>query len=62
MHDNVPALPSYPFFLGGGLFCFFWFFLDRVSLCIPGCSVTHSVDQAGLDSEIRLPLPPECWD
>jgi hypothetical protein len=38
------------FFLRGGvLFCFcFLFFQDRVSLCIPGCPGTHSVDQAGL--------------
>jgi hypothetical protein len=30
----------------------FWFglvFPDRVSLCIPGCPGTHSVDQAGLE-------------
>lgn len=32
-------------------------FWDRVSLCIHGCSGT-SVDQAGLEQEIRLPLPP----
>jgi hypothetical protein len=35
------------------LFCFvlvwFGFFLDRVSLYIPGCLGTHSVDQAGLE-------------
>jgi hypothetical protein len=34
------------------LFCFVLFcfvlFSDRVSLCSPGCSGTHSVDQAGL--------------
>jgi hypothetical protein len=29
------------------LLCFV-FFLDRVSLCSPGCPGTHSVDQAGL--------------
>jgi hypothetical protein len=27
----------------------FFFFLDRVSLCSPGCPGTHSVDQAGLE-------------
>jgi hypothetical protein len=32
-------------------FCFF--FLDRVSLCGPGCPGTHFVDQAGL--ELRNP-------
>ena len=39
---------------------FFFFFLgggegarDRVSLCIPGCPVTHFVDQVGL--ELRNP-------
>ncbi|XP_063143218.1 UBX domain-containing protein 11 isoform X11 [Rattus norvegicus] len=31
---------------------------DRVSLCSPGCLGTHSVDQAGLNWEICLPLPP----
>jgi hypothetical protein len=30
-----------------------FFFLDRVSLCSPGCPGTHSVDQAGL--ELRNP-------
>jgi hypothetical protein len=32
---------------------FFFFFLDRVSLCSPGCPGTHSVDQARL--ELRNP-------
>jgi hypothetical protein len=32
---------------------YFLFFRDRVSLCSPGCSGTHSVDQAGL--ELRNP-------
>jgi hypothetical protein len=43
------------FFWGGGVFCFLFFlvFWDRVSLCSPGCSGTHSVDQAGL--ELRNP-------
>jgi hypothetical protein len=40
------------------LFCFG----DRVSLCIPSCPKTYSVDQAGL--KLRdlpgLPLPPKC--
>jgi hypothetical protein len=37
------------------LFCFVFIFVfrDRVSLCIPGCPGTHSVDQAGL--ELRSP-------
>jgi hypothetical protein len=37
-------------------FCclFGWFFKDRVSLSIPGCPRTHSVDHAGLEIiEIR---------
>ena len=35
-----------------------------VFLCNPGCSGTHSVDQAGLElTELHLPLsPPKCWD
>jgi hypothetical protein len=32
-------------------------FSDRVSLCSPGCPGTHTVDQAGFNSEILLPLP-----
>ena len=41
---------------------FFFCFQDRVSLCSPGCPGTHCVDQAASSSEIRLPLPPKCWD
>jgi hypothetical protein len=36
-------------------FLSFFFFWDRVSLCIPGCPGTHSVDQAGL--KLRNPPP-----
>jgi hypothetical protein len=32
-----------------GFFFFFFFSRDRVSLYIPGCPGTHSVDQAGLE-------------
>jgi hypothetical protein len=31
------------------LFCWFLVYRDRVSLCSPDCSGTHSVDQAGLE-------------
>ena len=41
--------------------CLFLFF-ETGFLCSPGCPGTHFVDQAGLDSEICLPLPPKCWD
>jgi hypothetical protein len=41
-------------------FFLFMFFQERASLCSPGCPVTHSVDQAGL--ELRNLLPPKCWD
>ena len=37
-------------------------FWDRVSLCSPVCPGTHSVTRLASNSEIRLPLPPECWD
>ena len=47
---------------GQSFFFFFFFFFDKVSLYSPGCLGTHSIDQVGLESEIRLPLPPECWD
>ena len=30
-------------------FCFVCFFQDRISLCIPGCPGTHSVNQADLE-------------
>jgi hypothetical protein len=39
------------------LFCFV-FYRDRVSLCSPGCPVTHFVDQAGL--ELRNPPASAC--
>jgi hypothetical protein len=42
--------------------CLFVCFQVRVSLCSPGCPGTHSVDQAGLNSEIHLSLPPKGWD
>ena len=37
-------------------------FQGRVSLCDPHYPGTCSVDQAGLNSLIRLPLSPERWD
>lgn len=39
---------------------FFFFFLNKVSLCSYGCPETHYVDQD--DLELRLPLTSECWD
>ena len=59
--SQVPGHLTATFFRGGEnhnplsfclvLFCFvlFLFFRDRVSLCSPDCSGTHSVDQAGLE-------------
>ena len=38
------------------------FFWDRVSLWIPGCTETHSVDQAGQLMLFGLTLLPKCWD
>jgi hypothetical protein len=35
------------------LFCLFFVFRDKISLCSPGCPGTHSVDQAG--PELRNP-------
>ena len=42
---------SFVWFLGLFLFLFWCCccFQDRVSLCSPGCSGTHSIDQAGLE-------------
>jgi hypothetical protein len=37
------------FVMANSFFFFFLVFLDRVSLCSPGCTGTHSVDQAGLE-------------
>ena len=40
----------------------FIFFNVRISLCSPGCTGTHSRDQASLELiGLCLPLPPECW-
>ena len=36
--------------------------LFRVSLCSPGCSKTHSVDQVGLEFRDLPASAPECWD
>jgi hypothetical protein len=34
-----------------------------VSVCSPGCSGPHYIDQAGLElTEMLLPPPPECWN
>ena len=48
--------------LGFVLLCFYT--RDRVSLYnSPGCLITCSVDQTGLElTETHLPLVPECWD
>jgi hypothetical protein len=63
--------PVYDYFRELTCWVFFFFFggggrgggevRDRVSLCNPGCPRTHFVDQAS-NSEIRLPLSPNCWD
>ena len=37
-------------------------FVDSVSLCIPGCPGTYSVDQNSLILIRDQPLFPECWD
>lgn len=48
---------AYLLFPGFSIRILFIFFLDRVSLCISGCSGTHYVDQAGLElTEIYLSL------
>jgi hypothetical protein len=61
--EQVLALPGMPGILGLDqqewllfiiILFLFLFFLDRVSLCSPGCPGTHSVDQAGL----KLRNPP----
>jgi hypothetical protein len=43
--------------------CLFCFVLRHAFLYRTGCLGTASVVQAGLSlTEIRLPLPPECWN
>jgi hypothetical protein len=49
----VQSLCTHKIFLSFFLSFFTFIFLDRVSLCSPGCPGTHSVDQAGL--ELRNP-------
>jgi hypothetical protein len=36
-------------------------FLDRVSLCSPGCPGTHSVDKAGLELRDSPAFVSESW-
>jgi hypothetical protein len=48
-----------PLFLFVCLFVFILVFHDRVSLCSPGCSGTHFIDQAGL--ELRNPPASASW-
>ena len=52
---GITAVVSSPdsLFIYSFIHSFFFFFGDRVSLCSPGYSGTHSVDQAGL--ELRNP-------
>ena len=52
------------FFFVFVLFCFVLFFRDRVSsVAWEPVLELALVDQAVLElTEIRLPLPPECWD
>jgi hypothetical protein len=56
---SLPVIYIYIFFFWFGLvlvmviYLFILVFRDRVSLCIPDCPETHSVDQAGL--ELRNP-------
>lgn len=39
------------------------YFLGRISVCRPGLTGTHYVDQTGLElTKIAYPMPPECWD
>jgi hypothetical protein len=40
----------------------FYLSWDRAYLCSPDCPWTHSVDWAGFNSKVHLPLLPECWD
>jgi hypothetical protein len=55
-HRHIQRPISQAIFIFIIIIIFFFFFLvfrDRVSLCSPGCSGTHFVDQAGL--ELRNP-------
>jgi hypothetical protein len=53
MHSRESLIIIFFLFFVYFLFFVFFVFRDRVSLCSPGCPVTHSVDQAGL--ELRNP-------
>ena len=41
--------------------CLVWFF-ETGFLCVALAVLELTADQAGLDLEIYLFLPPECWD
>ena len=58
MYGKVGSVPWHLNYLL--LFIFMYFFILRHH---PDWFETHSVDQADLKlKEIRLPLPPECWE
>ena len=59
---TVFFFPLYLFYFC--LVVFLFVFQDRISQCNQHwVSWTHLIDQAGLElTEIRLSLPPECWD
>jgi hypothetical protein len=42
--------------------CCFVSFRNGFIGCIPGCPGTHSLEQAGLELLVFLPLLPKCWD
>jgi hypothetical protein len=52
---TFPGLGLKPIKRALDLFCVLFVFRDRVSLCSPGCSGTHFVDQAGLEPVRNLP-------
>ena len=50
IEESLEGLNTMAIFLLHSVWVFFFFFFrDRVSLCILGCPGTHSLDQAGLE-------------
>jgi hypothetical protein len=61
---NITYLEWRDYYVSGLLFflIILFYFLETGFLCVVLAVLKLFVDQTGLNSEIHLFLPPECWD